>query len=254
MLHSQLAHNEIDDSRTGSRTPMDVVAAHRGVLPWALGAIVLVVLAVLAHGAAQFPGDAGIVAFLKPIRGTVFAPVITFPSDVDSPVSGGILAGAIIAALALLRRIIEAITLAIWTFGTDLLDAIINGIVARPRPHNVHVQTISGLGSHSFPSGHVEHVTMFFGFLFFLTLLARAAHPERWAWLLPVQVVCVYFIAFIGIGRIVEGAHQPSDVLAGYLVGALMLPLAIIFYRWLGAKWQRRQQRKHDEASLSRAR
>lgn len=253
MSHSQLAHNEIDDSRTGSRTPANTIATHWGMLLWALGAIVLTAMAVMAHGEAQFPGDAGMVALLKPIRGTVFAPVITFPSDVDSPISGGILAAAIIAAVALLRRIIEAITLAIWTFGTDLLDAILNGIVARPRPHNVHVQTISGLGSHSFPSGHVEHVTMLFGFLFFLTLLARAAHPERWAWLLPVQVVCVYFIGFIGIGRIVEGAHQPSDVLAGYLVGALMLPLAIIFYRWLEAKWQRHQQRTHDEVSLSRA-
>jgi membrane-associated phospholipid phosphatase len=254
MSHSQLAHKEMDGPRTDLRRAADAVAVHWGILLWAIGAIVLAVMAVLAHGAAQFPGDAGIVALLKPIRGTAFAPVITFPSDIDSPISGGILAVAIIAAVALLRRIIEAITLAVWTFGTDLLDAIINGIVARPRPHNVHVQTISGLGSHSFPSGHVEHVTMLFGFLFFLTLLARAAHPERWAWLLAVQVVCVYFIAFIGIGRIVEGAHQPSDVLAGYLVGALMLPLAIIFYRRLKATWQRHQQRKRNEVPPSPAR
>jgi undecaprenyl-diphosphatase len=134
--------------------------------------------------------------------------------------------------------------LALATFGADLLNAIINGLVARPRPHNAHVSTLSGLGAHSFPSGHVEHVTMLFGFLLFLTLLARRAHPDRWGWLLPVQIVCVYFIAFVGVGRIVEGVHQPSDVVAGYLVAALMLPLAILFYRWLRERWRRHEERK----------
>jgi membrane-associated phospholipid phosphatase len=253
MSQRQLAHDDIEGSKAGLQSPVDYVAAHWGALLWALGVIVLAVLAVLAHGVAQFPGDAGIVALLQPLRGTFLAAVINFPSDINSPVTGGILAAAIIAVIAVLRRFIEAITMALWTFGTDLLNAIINGVVARPRPHNVHVQTISGLGSHSFPSGHVEHVTMLFGFLFFLTLLACTARPELRTWLLPVQAICVYFIALIGVGRVIEGAHQPSDVLAGYLMAALMLPLAIMFYRWLEAKWQRHQQRKHEEASLSRA-
>lgn len=72
---------------------------------------------------------------------------------------------------------------------------------------------------HSFPSGHVAHVTALFGFLFFLTLLVRRAHPERWAWLLPLQVICVYFIALIGFSRVIlvfaagewqERAPQPT--------------------------------------------
>lgn len=219
-------------------------APHRWRLLWGVGLLVLLVLSVLAHGAAQFPGDAAIAAFLQPLQGSLLAPIINFPSDINQPVPGGVIALVIIAVFAVLRRLREALAIAVGTFGADLINALINGLVARPRPHNVHVPTLSGLGAHSFPSGHVEHVTMLFGFLVYLTLLVQWAHPERWAWLLPLQIISVYFIALIGVGRIVEGDHQPSDVLAGYLVAALLLPLVVQFYWWLGRVWQHHQLRK----------
>lgn len=217
--------------------------SHRGRLLWGAGLLVLLVLSVLAHGAAQFPGDAAIAALFQPLRSSLLAPIINFPSDINQPVPGGVIALVIIVALAVLRRLRAALAIAVGTFGADLINALINGLVARPRPHNVHVPTLSGLGAHSFPSGHVEHVTMLFGFLFYLTLLVRWTHPDRWALLLPLQVICLYFIALIGVGRIVEGDHQPSDVLGGYLVAALLLPLAILVYRWLGSVWQRHRLR-----------
>ncbi len=91
---------------------------------------------------------------------------------------------------------------------------------------------------------------MLFGFLIFLILLVRRAQPERWKWLIPLLVICVYFIALVGVGRVVEGDHQPSDVLGGYLVAALVLPLAILSYHWLSARWQRHQQRKAQAHAL----
>lgn len=220
------------------------IARHYGWFLWAAGALLLVVMAVLAHSEPQFPGDAAISGLLQRFRGTALAPIIDFPSNINQPLPGGVITVVVVIALAVLRRVIEALVVAVATFGTDLLNALINGLVARPRPNNIHVATVSGLGAHSFPSGHVEHVTMLFGFLIFLILLVRRAQPERWKWLIPLLVICVYFIALIGVGRVVEGDHQPSDVLGGYLVAALMLPLAILFYRWLGARWQRHQQRK----------
>jgi membrane-associated phospholipid phosphatase len=210
-----------------------VVARHPGRLLWVIGALVLLVMAVLAHGEPQFPGDAAISAALQRLRVTGFAPLLNFPSDINQPLPGAILAIAIIVTLAVLRRMIEALVLAVATFGTDLINAVLNGLVARPRPHHVQVATVSGLGAHSFPSGHVEHVSMLFGFLFFLTLFARRARPDRWIWLLPLQVICLYFIAMVGVGRVMEGVHQPSDVAAGYLVAALTLPLAVLSYRRL---------------------
>jgi len=178
------------------------------------------------------------------LRHSIFARVIEFPSDVNQPTLGAILVAVIVAILAVLRHFRAAIAVALGTLVADLINALINGLVARPRPNNVHVPTISGLGAHSFPSGHVEHVTVLFGFLFYLTLLAAHARPDRRTWLLLIQIVCVYFIALIGIGRIVEGDHQPSDVLGGYLVAVLLLPFVCVFYRWLDVEWRRHRRRK----------
>lgn len=243
--------SEREDTRSANvpahpRAPVRFVASHRGWLLWGLGLLVLLTLCVLAHGAPQFPGDAAVVTLLHPLKNTRLAPIIELPSDINQPVPGGILLAVIAVVFALVRRLFEALAIAVGTLGADLIDALINGLVARPRPHHLHVATLGGLGSHSFPSGHVEHVTMLFGFLFYLTLLAWHAHPDRWRWplLLLCQVLCVYFIALIGVGRIIEGDHQPSDVLAGYLVAALLLPLVVQLYRRLREGWHRQQIRK----------
>lgn len=236
--------NERDNFAAVSASARRFAPSHAGTLLWSLGAVILLMMSILAHTEPQFPGDAAIATTLQQLRGTAIAPIVNFPSDINQPLPGAILAFAIIALFAAFRRVIEAAVLAVATFGADLINAIINGLVARPRPHGAHVKTLSGLGAHSFPSGHVEHVTMLFGVIFFLTLLARRAHPERRAWLLPLQIICVYFIALVGVGRIVEGVHQPSDVAAGYLIAALLLPLAIYLYRWLSQRWQRHKERK----------
>ncbi|MGE5334570.1 MAG: phosphatase PAP2 family protein [Nitrososphaerota archaeon] len=238
------AENENDNAAAAFASVGRFASAHAGTLLWALGAVILLMTSILAHTEPQFPGDAAITTTLQRLHGTAIAPIVNFPSDINQPLPGAILAFAIIALFAAFRRVIEAIVMAVATFGADLINAIMNGLIARPRPHGAHVKTISGLGAHSFPSGHVEHVTMLFGFIFFLTLLARRTHPERRAWLLPLQIICVYFIALVGVGRIVEGAHQPSDVVAGYLIAALLLPLAIYLYHWLGQRWRRHKQRE----------
>ena len=226
---------------------------HRARILWVTGLVVLLVLAVLAHGNAQFPGDAAIWGLLKPWHHSLIAPVIEFPSNTNQPTLGAILVVVIVTILAVLRYVREALAAAVGTLVSDLVNALMNGLVARPRPSNVHVPTISGLGAHSFPSGHVEHVTVLFGFLFYLTVLAVYARPARRAWLLPIQMLCVYFVAFIGVGRIVEGDHQPSDVLAGYLVAALMLPLVVALYRWLGDVWQHHRWRRGGQLALHKS-
>ena len=224
-------------------------ARYYGRLLWVAGALLLLVMAVLAHSEPQFPATRRF-GLLQRFRGTALAPILNFPSDINQPLPGGVITVVVVVALALLRQVIAAIVVAVATFGTDLLNALINGLIARPRPNNVHVATVSGLGAHSFPSGYVEHVTMLFGFLIFLILLVRRTQPERWKWLIPLLVICIYFIALVGVGRVVEGDHQPSDVLGGYLVAAFMLPLAILLYRWLGARWQRHQQHKAQAQAL----
>lgn len=254
MVRTQPPERVKDSSHRVDTLSGATLRSHRArflaILLWAAGLVALIVLSVLAHSNAQFPGDAAITGLLRPLRYSILAPVIELPSNVNQPTLGAILVAFIVAILAILRHFRAAIAVAVGTLAADLINALINGLVARPRPNNVHVPTISGLGAHSFPSGHVEHVTVLFGFLFYLTVLATHARPDRRAWLFLIQIVCVYFIALIGVGRVVAGDHQPSDVLASYLVAALLLPLVCLFYRWLDVVWRRHQRRKEVRLAM----
>ena len=214
------------------------------VAAWLLGAVVLVVMAVAAHSAPRFPGDAGFSTWLQQWRHTPIATIVDFPGDAQTPVPGAVVGFGVLAVLAVMRRFRALICTAVASFGGDGVNVTINRLVARPRPAGASVQTIGTLGKYGFPSGHVTHVVGLFGFLLFLSILAGQARPAlRWL-LLPLQVICVYFIGFMGLGRVMEGDHQPSDVLAGYILGAMMLAVAIWLYFRLGRWWARRKERQ----------
>lgn len=242
-----------ESSERRAATPRLPRRWHLGVALWLLGALALAVMAVFAHTHAQFPGDAGLTALARDARHTALAPALDFPSEANNVPTGGVIYVAAILVFAALKRVREAICVAFTTGIGGALNAVISAVVARPRPAGTHVSTVGNLDTHSFPSGHVVSVVGLFGFLLFLTILIWRARPALRAWLLPIQVVCVYFLAVIGFGRVAEGAHQPSDVLAGYLLGALLLALAIWLYRWLGRRWAAHEERKARKASARMA-
>ena len=134
MTEAHLAGQKKDNIASPLLPATRYISSHRGWLLWAVGALALLASAVLAHGAAQFPGDAAVSALLQRLQGTAIAPFIDFPSDANQPQPGGVIALVIVLVFAVLRRVIEAVALALTTFGTDLVNAVINGLVARPRP------------------------------------------------------------------------------------------------------------------------
>jgi membrane-associated phospholipid phosphatase len=73
----------------------------------------------------------------------------------------------------------------------------------------------------SFPSGHAMRSAFFF---VFLATLVRASRPLRNRIGKPgiraVQVACVLLAVTFGLSRIYLGYHWPSDVLAGFILGA----------------------------------
>lgn len=79
---------------------------------------------------------------------------------------------------------------------------------------------LEGPGGHSFPSGHALASATFYPLL--AAELARR-RPE----LKGLAYACgVGLPAFIGVGRLYLGVHWPSDVLAGWTLGALQALLA----------------------------
>jgi membrane-associated phospholipid phosphatase len=124
------------------------------------------------------------------------------------------------AVAAWRRRPLVALTLAA---GFALLDAaVVLGwtIWKRPRPDFIGGGEASPSASFSaFPSGHVSQTIVAYGLLTVLWLEQTNERGERvLAWALLVLLT-----AMVGFGRIRLGAHWPSDVVAGAVVGGFWL-------------------------------
>lgn len=100
------------------------------------------------------------------------------------------------------------------------VGALIKLLVERARPISDYS---ANLGTFSFPSGHSTGSMVAFGLLAYFAFMKL---PGVWG--VAVAVLLLLVPIAVGISRISLGAHHPSDVLAGWLLGLLGL-LAIIF-------------------------
>jgi undecaprenyl-diphosphatase len=146
-----------------------------------------------------------------------------------------------------LRYVRAGLFIALGTAIADGIDGLLSTIVARPRPQSPLIHVYMPEPFHSFPSGHTEHDIVYYGFLLYLSM-TDTVRQWRYRWvLLPFQVFAVVAIIAIGYSRIWEGSHWLTDVVGGYLSGAILLYLLIMLYRWAGVWWERRQARKRRE-------
>lgn len=74
----------------------------------------------------------------------------------------------------------------------------------------------------SFPSGHAVGSTVAYGLLAYLSWMY---FPQPWSIVVP--IVFVLLIVSIGISRVYLGAHYPTDVAAGWLIGVIGLVVLI---------------------------
>lgn len=205
---------------------------------WLVCALALALLAMAAHTAATFTVDPPVAQWVQQWSGTPLALVIELGSAANWPLPAAVILAVIFGVLLWRRLFPEAICTAAASFGADLVNVALNGIVDRPRPHNLHLATPLGLGSHSFPSGHAAHTLALYGFLWYLSRRTSTVAPAWRPWLRVVEGICVYFILTVGLSRVLEHGHWPSDVLAGYLVGMLSLLAAIALYHVLALRRQ----------------
>ncbi|MGF1635208.1 MAG: phosphatase PAP2 family protein [Phycisphaerae bacterium] len=88
----------------------------------------------------------------------------------------------------------------------------------RSRP-DVIADGAAALAAHSFPSGHAVLPFTTYGLLAFAWACASRSKAER----VVAFTLLVIFAGLIGYSRLLLGAHWPSDVLAGLLIGAVWL-------------------------------
>jgi membrane-associated phospholipid phosphatase len=91
-------------------------------------------------------------------------------------------------------------------------------LVARDRPPRA--DWAASAAGYSFPSGHTVSATLAAGLLC-LGLLRTA----RRAWRIAGIAVALCWAVLDGVSRIYQGVHWPSDVLAGWLFGSMLILL-----------------------------
>lgn len=102
---------------------------------------------------------------------------------------------------------------------SDSLNIFFKFVFHQPRPFWVsdRVRAFGAEGSYGLPSGHAQHAMTVWG-----TIAAGINGWLRW--------LMAALIALIGCSRIVLAVHFPTDVLTGWLIGALIL--------WAFLKWE----------------
>jgi membrane-associated phospholipid phosphatase len=122
---------------------------------------------------------------------------------------------------------LEAVFVAGLSTVSLLLNLLIKVQVGRPRPTGHLVHIIQMAKDYSFPSGHVMAYIAYWGLLFaFGIILFEGRH---W-WRTALLVTSAAFVVLIGLSRIYLGDHWASDVLGAYLIGGVLLGLAVGFY------------------------
>ncbi len=138
-----------------------------------------------------------------------------------------------IAALALAmipwrkRRKEVLAFVAIFMMGV-LVHTLLKGLIHRPRPLISPLVEQSGYG---FPSGHAMNAVVFYSAVAFFLFRLMKKNGLR----LLVILAAAGIIILTGFSRVYLGVHYPSDVVAGYLVGAWWLAVALFTSR--SAAW-----------------
>ncbi|GBD85994.1 undecaprenyl-diphosphatase BcrC [bacterium BMS3Abin02] len=118
---------------------------------------------------------------------------------------------------------------------SNLVNTAVKLLAAQPRPfaYDARVKAITSEVSFGFPSGHTQNTVAVWGYL-------GSRVRAGWFWLLAGLLM-----VGVPLSRIYLGVHFPTDVLGGYLIGAIVLWLFLRFWkpveRWfcgLALVWQ----------------
>ncbi len=133
-----------------------------------------------------------------------------------------IAATAVITALLwyVFRHRTLALGLFVTVIGSGVSAYVLKLIVNRPRPFGILPAVVET--SPSFPSGHATLSVALYGMGAYLL-------AKRYPSIAPLlYIAAAVFIVLIGLSRLYLGVHFPTDVLAGYLLGA--------FWIWIGIR------------------
>lgn len=181
----------------------------------AAAASAVVAWLVIAHYAPLMSFDGGTVdAWNGAVTGTAWHGLFTVVAAVSAPWVVRILLLGFAVGYALRRSWRTSIWIVTVLVVNGLVWGSLKVIVHRPRPDVPHQA-----GGWSFPSGHASDIAAGMGILLVLTLTSIRGRRLRRA-LAAAEVATV---VLVGFDRIFLGAHYPSDVVGGWLVGSTVV-------------------------------
>ncbi|MBN8192551.1 phosphatase PAP2 family protein [Bacillus sp. NTK074B] len=119
------------------------------------------------------------------------------------------------------KDFVGIITVVVLVAGSNVLNKLIKGLMERERPPLSH-----GEEGFSFPSGHAM-----VGLVFLLVIAYFISKELSSAGMkITLFTIAVILSLLAGFSRVVEQAHYPSDVAAGFLLGYSLFVLCIFLY------------------------
>ncbi|NVN19409.1 phosphatase PAP2 family protein [Muricauda sp. HICW] len=102
-------------------------------------------------------------------------------------------------------------------------NMVLKRFIDRARPDLEHIVTVETL---SYPSGHAMSAMAFYGFLIYLLHKFRIKPLVKNILIVLVSLL----ILSIGVSRIYLGVHFPSDILGGFIAGAIWVFFCILLF------------------------
>ncbi|MFJ7365011.1 phosphatase PAP2 family protein [Peribacillus frigoritolerans] len=122
-------------------------------------------------------------------------------------------------------------TMAVFSIGIaggDALNGWIKNHVKRVRPEDHLIET----AGFSFPSAHAMVGLIFFSMVAYLIMNEIKGNSLKWA--VGIGFVCL--VLLIGVSRIVMKVHFPTDILAGFALGAAYSLTLFKLYEFLESR------------------
>lgn len=148
--------------------------------------------------------------------GEAWRPFMYFITEFGEPRYYALITMLLIAWTGFLRRFNLTLAFIGVIIGMGIIS-VLKAVTGRTRPDTLYVATEKP-GGLSFPSGHAGTAMLFYGLLAYLAFKYLPA-PYN----LVTAAVAGLLIFFIGVSRVYLGAHYPTDVIGGWILGAIVL-------------------------------
>lgn len=133
---------------------------------------------------------------------------------------------ALMVAIGIKRATAEAVFLLVANAGGWILSLVVKSLFERPRPPPDVVSAITDPQSFAFPSGH-----SLIAMVFYTSLVMVASGLGRKGLAVWLTALAAIMVPTMGFTRVYLGVHYPSDVVAGFGLGAAWVWFVYLCYR-----------------------